>query len=206
MLKYKVVLAGAKNVGKSSLIARFCDKTFDENMKETIGVAFKRKKVQLTGEHKEISLELNIWDFGGEEKYRTLFPSYANGAAAALILYDSTKRQTLEDIVNWVKIVDENAYDDVIKVLIGTKIDLVDKLEVTKEIATNVCENYHWCVETIETSAKTGENVEDAFLKVCREIMNRKLQICKSCGEVFDKKLKFCNYCGEKVEIELTHS
>jgi small GTP-binding protein len=206
MLKYKVILAGAKNVGKSSLIARFCDNVFDENMMETIGVAFKRKKVNLKGDHKEISLDLNIWDFGGEEKYRTLFPSYANGASAALILYDTTNRETIEDIANWVKIVDENAYEDVIKILIGTKIDLTEKREITKEAATKACEDYHWCAEAIETSAKTGENVEEAFLNVTREIVKRKLQTCKNCGEVFDKKLKFCQYCGDKVEIEIKQS
>ena len=81
MLKYKIILAGDKNVGKSSLIARFCDNTFNENMKDTIGVAFKRKNVDLKINNREISVELHIWDFGGEKKYRTLFPSYAHGAS-----------------------------------------------------------------------------------------------------------------------------
>lgn len=203
MLKYKVILAGSKNVGKSSLIARFCDNIFDENMKGTIGVAFKRKKILLNSDQKEISLELNIWDFGGEEKYRMLFPSYANGATAALILYDTTNRETIADIASWVKIVDENAYEGVIKILIGTKIDLTEKREITKEEATKTCEKYRWCAETIETSAKTGENVEEAFLNVAREILKRKLHTCKNCGEVFDKKLKFCQYCGDKVKVKI---
>ena len=95
MLKYKIVLAGDKDVGKSSLISRFCDNIFKVDMKATIGVDFKKKVIELEGEYKNFSLELNIWDFGGEEKYRTLFPSYANGAAAAMILFDITNKKSL---------------------------------------------------------------------------------------------------------------
>ncbi len=112
MLKYKIIVAGAKDVGKSSLINRYCDNVFNENTLETIGVAFKRKEFKLK---ENLKIELNIWDFGGEEKYRILFPAYVNGASAALLLYDTTRKATLEDISNWVKIIDENA-KDIIKV------------------------------------------------------------------------------------------
>lgn len=204
MLKYKVILAGAKNVGKSSLIARFCDNTFSEDMKATIGVDFKRKVVNIKGDKKEISLDLNIWDFGGEERYRTLFGSYANGASAALILFDTTNKNSLDDLDNWIKIIDENAYEDVIKIIIATKIDLKNKREVSKAEADKLCVKYKWCTEIISTSAKTGENVEDVFLQMSKDLIKINLQICKACGEVFDKKLKHCRYCGEKVEIEVS--
>ncbi|MFW9825975.1 MAG: Rab family GTPase, partial [Candidatus Thorarchaeota archaeon] len=122
MLKHKIVVAGAKNVGKSSLIARYCDNVFNENTKETIGVAFKRKEIKY---REKFTVELNIWDFGGEAKYRVLFPAYVNGASAALLLYDTTSKSSLEDIKNWVDIIDENS-KEVIKIMIGTKIDLKD--------------------------------------------------------------------------------
>jgi len=204
MLKYKVILAGAKNVGKSSLIARYCDNTFSEDMKATIGVDFKRKVVNIKGEKKEISLDLNIWDFGGEERYRTLFDSYANGASAALILFDTTSKKSLHDIKNWVKIIEENAYEDVVKIIIATKIDLKDKREVSKAEADKLCDEFNWCTDIISTSAKTGENVEKAFLHMSKEVIKRNLQICKACGEVFDKKLKHCRYCGETVDVEVS--
>jgi small GTP-binding protein len=193
MLKYKIVLAGAKNVGKSSLIARFCDNIFDEHMMDTIGVAFKRKHISVTGEE----IELNIWDFGGEEKYRGLFPSYVQGASGALILYDLTRKETVNDILNWVRIIDANP-NDIVKVLIGTKCDLVNERQVSKEQSQEVCKDFNFCEEAIETSAKTGENVEKAFLRVCETILNQKLVLCKSCGKRFSKKLKFCQYCGAK--------
>ncbi len=197
-LKFKFLLAGAKNVGKSSLIARFCDNVFNENMMDTIGVAFKRKVINLED---NLTLDVTIWDFGGEEQYRNLFPPYAKGASAALILYDTTRRNTLEDVHNWVELVDAYADDDVIKVLIGTKIDLIEEREITKEEAEQICSDHKWCGTIIETSSKTGENVEEAFLSVSREIVNLKFQKCHACGDYFNKNLKICNNCGEKVEL-----
>jgi len=204
MLKYKVIIAGAKDVGKSSLIARFCDNIFKEDMKATIGVDFKRKSITVKGSHKDISLELNIWDFAGEEKYRTLFPAYANGASAAFILFDTTNKESLEDIDNWVKIIDENAHINTVKQIIATKIDLKSVREVSKKDAIEFCQKYDWFTEITSTSSKTGENVEEAFLFVVKKIIQRNLQICKTCGDVFNKKLKNCQYCGEKVEIEVS--
>jgi len=195
MLKYKIILAGAKNVGKSSLIARYCDDVFNEKMKDTIGVAFKRKKVQID---ENLAIELNIWDFGGEEKYRILFPAYANGAAAALILYDTTNKQTLEEVRDLVELIDNSNKEAVIKIIIGTKIDLKDKYEVSKEDILNTCKEFK-ILGFIETSSKTGENVEEAFLIVVKNIMNNNLRECKECKDYFSKKLKFCIYCGQKV-------
>ncbi|MFW9937704.1 MAG: Rab family GTPase [Candidatus Thorarchaeota archaeon] len=203
MLKYKIILAGDKNVGKTSLIARFCDNIFKEDMKATIGVDFKRKVIDLKGEHKAFSLDLNIWDFAGEEKYRALFPSYANGAAGAMILFDTTNKKSLYDIENWIKIVDENAQENVVKILIATKIDLKEERQVSKNDAKEYCKKYEWCTDFISTSAKTGENVESAFIQVAEQIIKNNLQLCKSCGEMFNKKLKNCQHCGEKVEIEI---
>ena len=197
MLKFKLALAGAKDVGKSSLIARYCDNVFSEEMMGTIGVAFKRKKIQF---EEGPAIEATIWDFGGEEKYRTLFPKYVNGAIAALILYDTTRKNTIEDIHELVDIIDAYADGDVIKVLIGTKIDLEDQRDITKEEVNEICSKYNWCAEIIETSAKTGENVEEAFLNVFREIVENKFHRCSGCKEYFPRKIKFCTNCGNEAE------
>ncbi len=204
MLKYKIIIAGAKDVGKSSLIARFCDNIFKEDMKATIGVDFKRKNITVEGSHKDISLELNIWDFAGEEKYRTLFPAYANGASAAFVLFDTTNKKSLKDVDDWIKIIEDNAYSNIVKQIIATKIDLKSEREISKKEALDFCKKYDWCEELVSTSSKTGENVEEAFLYVVKKIIKRNLQICKPCGEVFNKKLKNCQYCGAKVENEIS--
>ena len=198
-------MSGAKDVGKSSLIARYCDNVFKEDMKATIGVDFKRKNITIPGAHNEIALELNIWDFSGEEKYRTLFPAYANGASAAFILFDTTRRETLKDVDNWIEIIDKNAYPNIVKQIIATKIDLKSEREVSKKDAEEFCEKYDWFTEIVSTSSKTGENVDNAFILVVKEIIKNNLQTCKSCDEIFNKKLKNCQYCGEKVKVELSY-
>lgn len=195
MLKFKIVVAGAKDVGKSSLITRYCDDIFNEKTQETIGVAFKRKEIKAK---ENLTIEMNIWDFGGEQKYRVLFPAYVNGAKAALLLYDTTDRTSLEDIKNWIKIIDDNS-KDTIKITIGTKIDLKDQREISKADAIIMSKELHCYGEPIGTSSKTGENVEKAFHNVVNAILEQDLQECNQCGEYFSNKLKICNFCGEKI-------
>ena len=168
MLKFKIVLAGSKGVGKSSLITRYCDDIFNEKTMETIGVAFKRKSVNI---NENLTVDLNIWDFGGEDKYRTLFPAYINGATAALLLYDTTDKSTLEDVKNWVQVIENNS-KEIIKVTIGTKIDLKEQCQISKTEALKMSEKFNCYGEPIGTSSKTGENVEKAFLNIINGALN----------------------------------
>ena len=196
MLKFKIILAGAKHVGKSSLIARYCDDVFNERSKETIGVSFKRKVVSVK---ENLEVELNIWDFGGEEKYRILFPAYVNGATAALLLYDTSNKKSLDDIENWVEVIEENS-KEIIKVTIATKIDLKAEREISKADGMEFNKQFNCHGEPIGTSSKTGENVEKAFTMVIEAILEKQFQLCHECGRIFSKKLKICTSCGTKVE------
>jgi small GTP-binding protein len=195
MFKFKIVVAGSKNVGKSSLILRFCDNTFKEDKKDTIGVDFKRKKTVVDG----VEVDLIIWDFAGEERFRTLFPSYLNGAIGAFVLYDITNEDSLKDVTNWVKIIDEFAEPNVTKILIGTKKDLENQRKVTKTAAANFVKKYHFLPASYETSSKTGEQVEDAFTAVVRSIISKKFTKCACCGNYEDIKIKICRGCGTKI-------
>jgi small GTP-binding protein len=199
--KFKFVLAGDKNVGKTSLLLRFCDNTFSEDLKGTIGVDFKKKKIELNYDSSLIPITLSIWDFAGEEKFRTLFPPYIQGANAALILFDVTNKESLYGLENWVKIIDENAGDNVAKSFIATKIDLKDKQEVAIEEANEFCKKHNMNKDVFITSSKTGENVTEAFLNLAKEVVDTILQKCKECGEYFSKELKKCTGCGKKIEF-----
>lgn len=201
MYKFKVVLAGDKNVGKSSLLLRFCDNIFSEELKGTIGVDFKKKNIELKYDSKLIPITLSIWDFAGEEKFRTLFPPYIQGSTAALILFDMTNKESLYGLENWVKIIDENTSDNVIKTFVATKFDLKDKREVSKEEAEKFCDKFNANNELFITSSKTGHNVKEAFLSMAREVVDKNLQKCNECGEFFSKELKKCTSCGTKIEL-----
>jgi small GTP-binding protein len=200
MFKFKIIVAGSKNVGKSSLIIRFCDNTFKEDKKDTIGVDFKRKKAIVDG----VEADLIIWDFAGEERFRTLFPSYLNGAVGAFVLYDITNEDSLKDVINWVKIIDQYAEPNVTKILIGTKKDLENQRKVTKAAAAAFVKKYHFLPESYETSSKTGEHVEEAFTAVIRSIISKRFTKCACCGNYEDIKIKICRGCGTTIACAST--
>ena len=120
--------------------------------------------------------------------------------------YDTTDKNTLSDVKNWVKIIKGNITEETVLVLIGTKIDLKEKRGVPIEAALKISRKFGCHVHPIETSSKTGENVEGAFLNVAREIVKKRFRKCDGCGEFYSKKLKFCTSCGEKAELEVITS
>ncbi|MHA1684004.1 MAG: Rab family GTPase [Promethearchaeota archaeon] len=195
--KFKVCLSGAKNVGKSSLMLRFIDDKFKEDIMDTIGVDFKRKKVKLDNN----DVDLVIWDFAGEEKFRKLFPSYLNAAAAALVLFDITNMESFKDVDNWVNIIDENCEDCVTKILIGTKKDLEAQREVSVEEARAFHEKYNFSGDYMETSSKSGDHVQEAFELAVKETLTRKFNFCEECKNWISKDLKICRYCGCKMAV-----
>lgn len=205
MLKFKVVVVGQKNVGKSSLIRRYTENRFKRSARPFNNVAFKIKSITVViGNLQKVNIVLNIWDFAGEDKFKLLLPAYTKGASAALLLFDLTNKNSLLGIRDWVKIIDDNAPPNVFEFLIATKCDLHTKREVKTYEAIQYCRkyNYDWCDKIIETSSKTGKNVEEVFLEMAQQLAIRNLQICEKCGNTFDKKFKICNTCGKEVKAK----
>jgi len=194
MIKFKVVVAGAKAVGKTSLIRRFCTGKFSIGTQSTIGVDFETKKVVI----EDSIILLNIWDFAGEEKFRTLFPSYVSGASGALLLYDITNRKSLEDLENWLEIINNSPNPPNTKLLIGSKLDLEEIRQLSKEDVSEFFIRYDFQGKIIECSSKTGFNVESIFVKLGKEILKNSLIKCKFCGNYYPKDLIYCQFCAEK--------
>lgn len=192
MIKFKVVVAGAKNVGKTSLLRRFATGKFEKSTLSTIGVDFETKKVVVD----DTEILLNIWDFAGEKKFRLLFPSYVSGASGALMLYDVTNEDSIPDLFDWINVISSVPNPPKTKIMIESKIDLERK--VKKEVALDIFEKYKFQGELLSTSAKTGENVEKAFEMLGREILKNSLKKCQNCGKLYPLELKFCQYCGSK--------
>jgi len=194
MIKFKVVIAGQKDVGKTSLLRRYATGKFDTSTLSTIGVDFETKKIIVD----DVEILLNLWDFAGEPKFRVLFPSYVSGASGALILYDITSKDSLYDLENWMKVIDNVESPPRTRLLIEHKIDLEDQRQVSRKEAKNFYKKYNLQGEILGASAKTGENVEDVFQTLGKEILKNSLRKCPNCGKHFPLELKFCQYCGTK--------
>ena len=192
MIKFKVVVAGAKNVGKTSLLRRFATGKFEKSTLSTIGVDFETKKVVVD----DTEILLNIWDFAGEKKFRLLFPSYVSGASGALMLYDITNEDSLNDLYDWINVISSVPNPPKTKILIEAKNDL--KRKVKREKALKIFDKFNFQGEMLSTTSKTGENVEKAFEMLGREILKNSLKKCTNCGKHYPLELKFCQYCGSK--------
>lgn len=163
----KILTAGEGGVGKTTLLHRYVEGKFSAETKMTIGVEFFLKEVEIDG--KQCTLQL--WDFGGQERFRFLLESYVLGAKGALLMFDLTRPMTLENLQQWVNIVRKS--DDTLPVLfLGTKIDLENDIMVDDDYATQF-QNKYRLFDYLKVSSKTGENVKDSFELITRKILER---------------------------------
>ena len=167
---FKVLMLGDASVGKTSLTLRYISGFFVEDLRLTIGVDFFSKSVvHNTPSQKNVKIKLQLWDFGGEERFRFLLPQYAKGASGAFILYDITHPASLAHLPDWSYIVRENA-GDIPLMLVGSKTDLNEYRVVQRKEGINAAKRYNMR-SFVELSSKTGQNVEQAF-EVMAEILH----------------------------------
>ena len=131
----------------------------------TIGVEFETKIIEVDEKH----VNLMIWDFGGEERFRILFPQYILGVMGGILMYDITDYSSFSHISDWLSIIKETKKNIPI-LLLGGKLDLEQFREISFNEAKRLAEslglnNY------IECSSKTGENVENSFKELTRMII-----------------------------------
>jgi small GTP-binding protein len=193
MIKLKVIVAGAKNVGKTSLIRRYMHGTFSSDVKSTIGVDFMTKQLNIDDK----KIRLSVWDFAGERKFRSLFPSYCSGASASLLLFDITDRASFDDLNAWLDLIG-GATGQIVKMLIGSKHDLKAQAEISEKEIHNLMESGKFDL-FLYASAKTGENVDKIFTNLTREIIANNLNECPHCHELIAKNLFFCTFCGKEL-------
>mmetsp|Transcript_10113 Transcript_10113/g.42491 ORF Transcript_10113/g.42491 Transcript_10113/m.42491 type:complete len:175 (+) Transcript_10113:242-766(+) len=164
---FKLLLIGDSSVGKSCLLLRFSDGSFNESQMSTIGVDFKIRTLELDKK----TFKLQIWDTAGQERFRTIAAAYYRGAQGIIIVYDVTNKQSFENVEMWLSEVNKYGSGDVNKLLVGNKSDLTSKREVETEKGKELAESNG--MKFLETSAKTAENVEEAFLTMTREVFQQ---------------------------------
>ncbi|MHA1733097.1 MAG: Rab family GTPase [Promethearchaeota archaeon] len=168
---FKILLLGDASVGKTTLTHRFIDGVFLDNPRLTIGVDFFSKKVLVPEEEGEMAARLQIWDFGGEERFRFLLPTYCKGANAALFLYDITNSKSLYHLPQWTKIVFQNTSAIPI-LLVGAKADLEEFRAVPTEEGIEAAKQ-NSLAGFVEVSSKTGQNVEECFNIITKILIQR---------------------------------
>lgn len=180
---FKLLLIGDSGVGKSCLLLRFADDTYTESYISTIGVDFKIRTIELDGK----VIKLQIWDTAGQERFRTITSSYYRGAHGIIVVYDCTDQETFSNLKQWLEEIDRYACDNVNKLLVGNKNDQTSKKAVEYETAKEYAD--HLKIPFLETSAKNGANVEQAFLTMATEIKKRVTKDEKPSSESDAKKL-----------------
>ncbi|EFO19615.1 Ras-like protein Rab-18 [Loa loa] len=161
----KILIVGESGVGKSSLMLRFVDDTFDPEIAATIGIDFRVTSMMVD----QNRVKLAIWDTAGQERFRTLTPSYYRGAQGVICVYDVSNRQTFEKLGHWMNEVDTYSTKmDAVKMLVGNKIDMSNR-EVTREEGLEFAKKYRMLF--IEASAKTREGVQCAFEELIEKIL-----------------------------------
>ncbi len=162
MVEYhlKLTLLGPGSVGKTSLLNRFIHDQFSQSYRMTMGVDFLSKKIK----YKEDEVTLTIWDVGGQDRFKLMRSNYYSGTSGALLIFDLTRPDTFQKVKNtWYPELLKYCGKEVPFILIGNKLDLI------KEIGSTIKKNkaFEFANEKnsiyIETSAKTGQRVEEAF-------------------------------------------
>ncbi|KAF8065354.1 ras-domain-containing protein [Lyophyllum atratum] len=172
---FKFIITGDAAVGKSSLLVRLTDQRFLANPDPTLGVEFGSKLITIPDENKIVKLQ--CWDTAGTESFRSITRSYYRGAAGCLLVYDVTSRKSFTHARSWLADVREHADPHLTCILVGNKVDLCDSAATAhrREVPTEEAER--WAGEEgmlfVEASARSGQNVEEAFVKAASDILGK---------------------------------
>ena len=183
----KYIIVGNAYVGKSNIIYRFVENKFSENYKATINLDFSYKNMKI----KDKIFRIQLWDTAGQEEFQSISRGYYKSGACALVVYDITDRDTFNNVSSWVEECKNNGPSTITLVLVGNKIDLEDKRQVTYEEGEDFANRNN--MQFFETSALNGTNIDKLFNDTVESI-NRKIEENyykdKDCGIEFNTQNK----------------
>ena len=157
LIKLKLIVVGNQGTGKSCILNRFINETFDEKYQATIGLDFQSKNITIHDQ----DVRLIIYDTAGQEKFRSLIPMYIREAQIILLVYDISDKDSFDAMPNWIQEVKEVLNKEVVFALIGNKMDLESQRKISYEEGKKLAEKNNFVFQ--EVSAKTGKNFENLF-------------------------------------------
>ena len=166
--KCQLLIIGDSTVGKTSILSRFANGTFNSNYLATVGLDNFTKDEKIDNK----TIRVKIWDTAGQEKFKSLTASFFRNTQGIIIVYDVTNAETFDNLKYWIQSIKTNMDSEIENlpiIIIGNKID-VENREVQFYDAESFSKSYNY--PYFETSAKTGENVEKSVLFLVKKIMN----------------------------------
>lgn len=163
MIQKKICLLGSFAVGKTSLIQRFVNSIFSEKYHTTVGVKIDKKEVSTSNG----DVNLVIWDLAGEDEFQQLRTSYMRGSSGFIFVADSTRNESLQDVIVLLKRSKE-LYPNCPVIVLINKVDLESDWDLEAAQLSTLAESH----TMIKTSAKTGSGVDEAFHFLSEAMLN----------------------------------
>ena len=180
---FKYIVVGNAFVGKSNIIYRFVQGKFNENYKATINLDFSYKNLKIGDKIYKVQL----WDTVGQEEFQSISRGYYKSGVCALVVYDITNRESFNNVSTWVEECKNNGPSTISLVLVGNKIDLEDKRQITYDEGEEYANQNNMLF--FETSALNGSNIDkmfnDTVESIIRKIENNYYKD-KDCGIEFN--------------------
>ena len=170
-LSFKILIIGDSSVGKSCLALRATKGSFNTLYTPTVGFEFFNFYLKI----EEESIKLQIWDTCGQEVYRSLISSFYRNSSLAIIVYAIDNEESFNNIENWLNELKTKGNPDISIILVGNKLDLEDKRQITKEMNSDFCDN-HNIQYFFETSAKTGFNAKNVFIEAAKILYEERIK------------------------------
>lgn len=180
----KLLLIGNAYVGKTLIVQKFINNSFSKNTISTIGVDLQNKIVDINGK----KVKYLIWDTAGEERLKTMTYSYYRGCNVILVVFDVTDRKSFDNVNNWVECIDKFAKSNVLRVLVGNKIDLNDKRVVSNDEGKKLAQKYG--LKYHEISALKTEGLNEMFEDAAKDYVEIYEQKCMKNFQLKKQKTK----------------
>ncbi len=172
---FKVCILGQSAVGKTSLAKRLCFNTFEVDTKMTIGIGFYSFDLPIIVDGSDKFVRLSIWDFGGQEQFKKLFPYYIKGVSGAFMVFELVNLQSLIYLDWWWERLEEYKIQDIPKIIVGTKYDLYNSTDSKSKINDLIIQQFmrrHGEKDFVKTSSKDNYNVLVIFKSLVRKMLD----------------------------------